>query len=303
MYIFIESSMSKTPLRINSSALAALIGRHPYTSRGDAILATWKSTDRDTYRDAHDAAGIETPEARRRRVQMAYPEITAVSRTTKPSLLQSTLRGISTSMFLDDDTGRSGTESKHDITRQEAESVARETAYTQHGIDREHIVLDRVNTVLDASFVMDDRLWTRDVGCVPSGRRVVIQGRVDALETGKDPRLLEIKTRARGLFMNLREYERVQIETYLLLTGTHSAILAEAYFPSRAATDPDLNMIRIARDEDRIQGIIDDAIRASAALDRVVSCPHAQRAFLTTRHRDALVDRWIDEINASTPTE
>lgn len=99
--------------------------------------------------------------------------------------------------------------------------------------------------------------------------------------------------------MRLKEYERVQIETYLLLTGTDSAILAEAYFPSRHATDPDMNMIRISRDEDRIRDIVDDALRASAALDRVVSCPDAQRVFLTTRHRDALVDRWLAETHES----
>ena len=277
-------------IRLNSSALAALIGRHPYTSRSDAVLAAWKSTDRDAYHAAHRDTGIETPEDRRRRVQEAYPEITAISHSTKPSLLHTALRGISTSMFLDDDIPPD-----RKITRKEAMDVARETAYTRHGTDRESVVLDRVNGVLESEFRMDDRLWTRDIGCVASGRRVVIQGRVDAIE-GDDPdRLLEIKTRARGLFMQLKEYERVQIETYLLLTGAPRAILAEAYFPSRYASDPDLNLIRIDRDDERIKEIVTDAIHASEVLDRVVSCPRAQRVFLTSRHRDQVVDRWITE--------
>jgi len=277
------------PIRLNSSAIAALIGRNPYASTSDAILTAWKSTDRDSYARAHTENGVETPEARKRRVEMAYPDIASVGRTTKPSLLQSTLRAMSTSMFLPDDIP---SPAGSPITRREAMDLARETANTTHGIDRESVVLDRVNEILGTSFAPCDQVWSREIGRLPSGRPVVVQGRVDGLDPS---RVLEIKTRARRLFLSMKEYERIQIDTYLFLTERTEAILAEAYFPSRAAEEPDLNMIPVTRDEDRIAEMLEDAIRTSRALDTIMQCPDAQRAFLTTRHREALVAEWSKE--------
>jgi len=191
-------------------------------------------------------------------------------------------------MFLSDDTTHTGTP----ITRREAMDLATETANTMHGIDRESVVLSRVNDILGASFAPCDQVYSKEIGTMPSGRTVVVQGRVDGLDS---TRVLEIKTRARRLFLSMKDYERIQIDTYLYLTERTDAILAEAYFPSRVAEEPDLNIIPISRDEDRINEVLEDAMRASRALDRIMDCPDAQRAFLITRHREALVTEWTRE--------
>lgn len=281
-------------IRLNSSALAALVGRNPYQTRSDAVLTAWRSSDRDSYLEAHTRLGLETPEQRKDRIRTMYPEIDAIARTTKPSLLSSALpKG---SMFLDDSAypAKGYATSVAPITYRDVMETARETAYTQHGIDRETRVLDAVNQVMGTQFEADDRLWTREIGTTKRGTPVTIQGRIDAVDPGTRT-ILEIKTRARGLFMRLKDYERVQIESYLFLTGSTTAFLAEAYFPSRHATDPDLNINRVDRDDDAIQALVDATMTMAEAVDRVINDPQAQNHFLQSQHRGTLVSQWISE--------
>lgn len=282
-------------IRLNSSALAALVGRNPYVSRADAVLTAWRSSDKDSYLEAHTRLGLETPEQRKDRIRTMYPEIDAIARTTKPSLLSSALpKG---SMFLDDPAYPSkGYATKTPpITYRDVMDTARETAYTQHGIDRETVVMDAVNQVMGTQFEADDRLWTREIGATRLGTPVTIQGRIDAIDP-QSHHILEIKTRARGLFMRLKDYERVQIESYLFLTGYATAFLAEAYFPSRHATDPDLNINRVDRDDDAIRALVDATLTMAEAVDRVLNDPQSQAQFLESQHRGTVVSHWIGDV-------
>lgn len=61
-----------------------------------------------------------------------------------------------------------------------------------------------------------------------AGDRVVtLQGRVDGRLA--DGRVVEIKNRVRCLFRAVRDYERMQVQTYLELLDAPSAVLCEAY--------------------------------------------------------------------------
>jgi hypothetical protein len=287
-------------LRINSSSIAALAGKNPYVSIADAVLTVWKSSDKNSYAAAHERCCLETPEQRKQRIKDAYPAIDAIARTTKPSLLASSLAAFS---FLDDpqvtkySTTATPSTTTPPISKKEIMDTARETAYTEHGITRESIVLDRVNTVMGTHFKEDDTLWTQSIGSTPSGRDVIVQGRIDAIDV---PHILEIKTRARGLFMHLKEYEKLQIESYMLLTHTDTAFLAEAYFPSRQSTDPDLNIIRVDRNDESIRDWVNHILDAVQVVDRLVSDEDAQDMFLKSKHRNAILKHWMDE--SSTPS-
>ena len=284
------------PLRINSSNIAALAGKNPYVPVAEAVLTVWKSSDRDSYIKAHERCRLETPEQRKQRIKEAYPAIDAIARTTKPSALASSLASFS---FLDDPQvtkySTTTTPATPPITKREIMDTARETAYTGHGIDRESVVLDRVNTVMGTYFKEDDTLWKQSIGITPSGRDVIVQGRIDAKDTTTDPPvLLEIKTRARGLFMHLKEYEKIQIESYLFLTHTTTAYLAEAYFPSRHSIDPDLNIIRVVRDDESIQGWVHQILETVQAVEYIVSNEDAQDIFLKSKHRNTILKHWMD---------
>ena len=55
---------------------------------------------------------------------------------------------------------------------------------------------------------------------------IVMRGKVDGQS---DDSIIESKNRTRCLFKELREYERVQLECYMYLTGLHKALLTEHY--------------------------------------------------------------------------
>ena len=59
---------------------------------------------------------------------------------------------------------------------------------------------------------------------------IVLRGKVDGHSTGEDGEgtVIESKNRTKKLFMELREYERVQLECYML-TGYNKALLTEHY--------------------------------------------------------------------------
>lgn len=285
------------PLRVNSSIVAALAGKNPYVPVAEAVLTVWKSSDRESYLAAHERCHLETPEQRKQRIKDTFPAIDAIARTTKPSALASRLA------FLDDpqvttySTTATPPPTTPPITTRDIMETARETAYTTHGIDRESVVLDRVNTVMGTKFKEDDTLWTQSIGVTPSGRDVIVQGRIDAKDTTVDPPvLLEIKTRARGLFMQLKEYEKIQIESYMFITRTTTAYLAEAYFPSRHSKDPDLNIIRVDRDETSTIDWVQRTLDAIHAVDYLVSNTDAQDMFLKSKHRNTIVKHWIDTV-------
>lgn len=298
--------MSMTSLRVNCSALAGLVGRTSFATPSDSVLTVWKSSDPQGYAEAHRRCGVETPEQRKRRIREYYPGMDAIARTTKPSLLstsrlldaESEWRG--TSRFLPDgDLGDRGDRGDRGISSQapsaeEALRLAKETAYTQHGIDRESSVLRTVDRVLDRGFEPVDALFSTEVGRTRSGTPVVLQGRVDAM-SGDGTTVLEIKTRARGLFMTLKEYERVQISAYMYLTGARDAVLAEAYFSSRAAPDPDVNIVPVPRDDAYIDDLIRETVDRAEAVDRLVRDRAFQDAFVRSSRRDGLIKSvWTD---------
>ena len=55
---------------------------------------------------------------------------------------------------------------------------------------------------------------------------IVLRGKVDGMNGDT---IIEAKSRRNKLFMELRDYERVQLEAYMFLTGMKKAVLTEYY--------------------------------------------------------------------------
>ena len=55
---------------------------------------------------------------------------------------------------------------------------------------------------------------------------LIIRGKVDGMSDGT---IVETKNRTKYLFNELRDYERVQLECYMFLTGFNNALLTEHY--------------------------------------------------------------------------
>ena len=63
---------------------------------------------------------------------------------------------------------------------------------------------------------------------IGSSYRIIIRGKVDGI-SGDGTTIIETKNRTKCLFKELRDYERVQLESYMFLTGLKVAMLTEHF--------------------------------------------------------------------------
>lgn len=113
--------------------------------------------------------------------------------------------------------------------KEAAEDAIREHIFTSHGIDNESETSDMLKSS-DNDIVTDDTFYTKEVAEI-KGTRYILCGRIDGIEILPDNRkcLIEIKNRTKKLFNKVRDYEMVQVQCYLILTGLDMAKLVERY--------------------------------------------------------------------------
>jgi len=79
---------------------------------------------------------------------------------------------------------------------------------------------------------------------------LIVRGKVDGVSDGT---IVETKNRTRYLFNELRDYERVQLEAYMFLTGLEDALLTEHY-------NDESNCIQYTHDDGFWQECVDKII-------------------------------------------
>lgn len=79
----------------------------------------------------------------------------------------------------------------------------------------------------------------------------ILTGRTDGLTTCN--KLIEAKKRQKRLFMNLRDYEEIQIQTYLHIKNVDSGFLVESHSTN---SDTKINIIPVERNQDLIKNNI-----------------------------------------------
>jgi len=278
-----------SPIAINASNLAALIGKHPFTKRVDAFLAAWKSSDRASYLAAHQRNNRLTIEQERRRIHNAsmFLQDNPATETLLKSIGSPTTAHTFSSMSAGIDASKIAEET-------------RRLAYTRHGEEKEMAIIDRVNDVWpDYGFAAYEPMLRKPIGETRRGRPIVLQGRIDGLSS--DGRvILECKTRVHKLFMKIREYEAIQIESYLeLLPGAKRAVLAEGVF--NVGPIPSINLISVERtstennpdnNQDNSQDWLSMAVAMGNVLDQVMSDVNLQDSLICSKD-DKLIKRLL----------
>ena len=260
-----------SPIIVNASNLAALIGRHPYTKRLDAFMTAWKSTDKTSYLAAHKRNHTLTVEQERRRIREASKFLQDDPSTD--TLLKS-LRA--------PNNARTFSSMASDVHASTIAEETRRLAYTRHGEEKEELIVDRVRKVLpEYDFVRHESMLRTCIGYTPNGRPVVLQGKIDGLSAGGDV-VLECKTRVHKLFMSIRDYERIQVEAYLQLRPSASkALLVEAVF--NVGPVPTINLMFVERSETANEWL-PLAVAMGEVIERVLDDPVLQDAIVSTKN-------------------
>lgn len=108
--------------------------------------------------------------------------------------------------------------------RKQIEKYMYSKAATIHGTKSE----DRTADCLGANVARDDAFYTYPLLTCMNVRFQIV-GKIDRMQTEADgsKTIIEIKNRVRGLFGKVKEYEEIQVQTYMQLVGVEKAKLIE----------------------------------------------------------------------------
>lgn len=215
---------------INASDVAACIGRNPYKDRDEMIVQYMQkyapSYATQKTREQRQADALQQAPQHVRDV--VFGSIRTARESTSSSeahnAIQTAVSTIDEPLLQDFVTSRIS---------------------CQHGVRKEKHTLSNVSwkTCAESVVTKDHRTYElviREADNV----RYVIKGRIDSLETLPSGEIIviEVKNRMRRLFMDLKEYEKIQICTYLaMIPHARSAKLVEQY-------NDTLNSIDVPRD-------------------------------------------------------
>lgn len=269
---------------LNASNVAGLVGQHPFHTRQDAFMAAWKSSDKSSYFRAHNRNQIATIEDERRKVREASKFIQDAVDEKPEKLLRANFNDVTAACF---------TSSAADVESKQIAQEARRIAYTSHGDAKEEAIVSRANHVLGLQFEKNDTTYRKAVGTTRHGTEIVFQGKIDGISHDGHV-VLECKTRVHKLFLQIRPYEQIQVETYLeLLPNATKAVLVEAIF--NVGTVPSINAIDIHRTNRldwkpialAMADVLDRVIRDETLQDKLVTCKN-KATFLRALLRESL---------------
>lgn len=147
-----------------------------------------------------------------------------------------------------------------------------------HGIQTEITTANKLNEISKEGIRLetDDNYYEIEVFKSHSHRYKIV-GRIDRIERNDingDVTLIEIKNRMHRLFYKVKEYEYIQVQIYLFLTGLHRAKLVEQWNDEMHSSD-------ISRNQSFIDHVIlPELLEFVRRVDSVLSSSSARIAYL-----------------------
>lgn len=140
------------------------------------------------------------------------------------------------------------------ISAEEKEKIKKQVesmTNKSHGIKSENDVLKRFEQESGMTIASGQKWMTCPIIIDKNGIQWAFHGKYDGMTScGK---VIEAKKRQRGLFKKLRDYEKIQIQSYLFGTQCSNGFLVESY---SHANGMDFNMISVELDNEFIQNVI-----------------------------------------------
>ena len=223
-------------IRFNASEIAALVGRNPYKKVEEAITDCWNRHARKRGMDAPKAPtfileAYKVVNKNKEKVGSLMEDIkqssgkteTSTETMTKTEAINEKIKAM-------------------EITQEEKETLityAKSKMFTNYGTRKEESVHDIYKTMTGNSIGIVNKMFKKPTEDFEIG------GKIDGqLEDGT---VIEIKNRTRGLFGEVRQYENIQIQTYIQMLEQEGAQLVECY---NDGTEKHINILDVAKDQD-----------------------------------------------------
>ena len=216
-------------ITIRASDVAACVGLNNYRSPVDVIDDIWSRASPSTFK------GL-TKDQRNSNAVSASPQMrelyeSLMSITTKSSdEVQNIIHVVN--QMIDEADDLPGDQ------KIMVKDHMRKLVYTNHGTKAEDTTADLDETILHK----DETFYKLKIAEI-EGTEYVIVGRIDRFEKNADGSrtLVEIKNRTKNLFNKVRDYEMVQVQTYLQMMNLSKARLVEQYNNTRKSYHIDRN--------------------------------------------------------------
>lgn len=243
-------------MRYNASRLAALLGRFGRNQQKEAILEIWQKVDPEGLMLAMDR-NCQFSVAIPSQVQtiLSQPARSPAEIEEKKLAVDAAIAALPAAL------------PAAEPLRQHCEKKIN----TDFGIAKETPIVAEFERASGWSVSSDSTLYTKTFFNPNTNREFKIQGKIDGRLA--DGRILEIKNRIRSLFYIVRDYEAIQVQTYLELIECPGAVLCEALLKQ-------LHWIEIERDPEFFsKHVLGPLIKMDTELDRLFQDQDAQDRF------------------------
>lgn len=206
---------------IKASEVAACIGENRYKKKDEVLDDMWMKYSPQTFKgktkDDYAREIIENNED----IKSMFTEIEAKRPKNSSEVMQIT-DAISERLMRNNHLAK--------MELYQVKDFFKKTLFTTFGTRNEMITADAD----DAQLYEDETFYSYEI-CNIAGTSYQIVGRIDRFEydENKNKILVEIKNRTRELFNTVRDYEAIQVQTYLQMTGLKTARLIEQYNDQR----------------------------------------------------------------------
>lgn len=276
---------------VYASQVAGIVGMNRHKPVHEAFEQLWERTDGETYHAALGRAGRVTDDAELLRIMATHDDVKALVDKSLQLKCDSSMHVAGE--YGDAQAALGSVQGLDTGERKVVDGLLRKNLYTNFGTRHESDILTHVRGMLRIDARTDDTFYKRRIGTVRVRGDDVpwfIGGKIDAIVVDEhQKRVVEIKNRINRLFYRVPAYENVQLQTYLALVGADEGLLVEAY-RSDAALAPDLNAMRVARD-DTWDTIVPRVAAVVGFLGRLLSDDALQDAYMASSRRSALITR------------
>ena len=236
-------------ITLNISELAIITGDNPYKNVNEYIIELWKKTHREDYDEYASQYNVSVKKT-------DYEQIKSICKDTNIDFDKKIAKNLSktnknitdlnaTKKLIDDTVN-----SIQDVTKKAEIKKSLESYQNKsYGTKNETEILNHCMQQNNIEIHKDDIFRKKLI----HENRIVwkIGGKIDGIDSNNN--IYEIKNRVHKLFYTLRDYEKVQIMSYLYLHDTTSGFLVEAL---KNIGDNGINMIPVEYDDDYMQNNI-----------------------------------------------
>jgi hypothetical protein len=235
-------------LLINISQIAIITGDNPYQSKRDYLIDFWKKYDKNDYEEYVNRTKFIKENDKDKINNISKKNNIDIKKELKDCLETKDLTELNKKKsIIYDKLNDLSKDEKKEITKS-IENITN----TTFGTTNENDITKLYENITSQNFIKDD-IYKKKKIITNNLFSIYIGGKIDGISEDKKT-IIEIKNRVKCLFYKLREYEKVQIISYMYLFNVKNGNLVEAL---KKKDNTNINIINVEYEDIYMNNIIE----------------------------------------------